>query len=120
MILGAIPLQIIKLMAMQGIPWTKVWAMMFGISIVFGEVLILLVRALSLDDGSADEQPAWRRHKLSDALVHIDAIPFSLQFAFSWGITAISGITIIFEVVRQFVEEPGSDDIGLIVVIVII
>jgi hypothetical protein len=59
LILGASQFQTIKLMAMEGILWTQAWAMMFTISIVFGEVLILLVRSLSLQGGSADTVPLW-------------------------------------------------------------
>ncbi|KAL3473714.1 hypothetical protein BJX99DRAFT_272131 [Aspergillus californicus] len=84
MILGASLCNVIKLMAMQGIPWTQAWAMMFAISIVFGEVLILFVRFLSLDDRSAHTLPAWRGYKISDALDHVGLIPFSLQFTLSY------------------------------------
>ncbi|KAJ5455022.1 hypothetical protein N7530_002362 [Penicillium desertorum] len=85
MILGASLFNAIKLMMMQGIPWTQAWAMMFAISIVFAEVLILLVRFLSLDGSSAHTTPpAWRSYKISNVLDHIGIIPISLQFAVSY------------------------------------
>ncbi|KAE8342692.1 hypothetical protein BDV24DRAFT_162225 [Aspergillus arachidicola] len=40
MIMGAYGFQVIKLMAMRGVPWTQAWAMMFATSILFGEVLL--------------------------------------------------------------------------------
>jgi hypothetical protein len=42
LILGGVPCQTIKLVAMSGIPWTKTWALMYFISIVFGEILIFV------------------------------------------------------------------------------
>lgn len=44
LVLGGVPCQTIKLVAMSGIPWTKTWALMYFISIVFGEVLIFMAR----------------------------------------------------------------------------
>ncbi|KAK3940159.1 hypothetical protein QBC46DRAFT_386124 [Diplogelasinospora grovesii] len=38
-VLGGIPCQTIKLLAAKGIPWTQTWALMFTISIVFGEIV---------------------------------------------------------------------------------
>lgn len=47
---------------MEGIPWTKAWALMFFVSIVLGEALILAARrtttAASRETGQ-DESPAW-------------------------------------------------------------
>ncbi|KAB8222431.1 hypothetical protein BDV33DRAFT_168658 [Aspergillus novoparasiticus] len=85
MIMGAYVFQVIKLMAMRGVPWTQAWAMMFAISILFGEILILLVHFLNLDDGSTSTPPRWRSYKISDALDHIGIIAISLQFAISYG-----------------------------------
>lgn len=44
--LAGIPCQTIKLVAMDGIPWTKAWALMFFISIVVGETQHILARVL--------------------------------------------------------------------------
>lgn len=110
MILGGSVFQIVKLMSMEGIPWIQAWAMMFFISIIFGEVLILLARVLSLNDdlgstlplwrtytindaldriaalnfihSSRGTLPLWRNYKISHALDHIAIFPISLQFAF--------------------------------------
>jgi hypothetical protein len=56
--------------------------MMFGLAIIFGEVLILLVRSLDLDHGVVNTPPAWRRHKISKKLDNIRNIFISLQSAF--------------------------------------
>ncbi|KAE8318169.1 hypothetical protein BDV41DRAFT_523635 [Aspergillus transmontanensis] len=85
MIMGAYVFQVIKLMAMRGVPWTQAWAMMFAISILFEEILILLVHFLNLNDGSTSTTPLWRSYKISDALNHIGIIAISLQFTISYG-----------------------------------
>ncbi|KJZ69017.1 hypothetical protein HIM_11592 [Hirsutella minnesotensis 3608] len=38
-VLGGIPCQTIKLMAMRGIPLTQTWALLFFVALIFGEVL---------------------------------------------------------------------------------
>ncbi|OIW24904.1 hypothetical protein CONLIGDRAFT_673150 [Coniochaeta ligniaria NRRL 30616] len=71
LIVGGVPCQTIKLVAMSGIPLTKTWASMYFISIIFGEVLIILDRRLNQkrDDAIAAVQhqtaiiPSWRRSK---------------------------------------------------------
>ncbi|KIX00542.1 uncharacterized protein Z518_09607 [Rhinocladiella mackenziei CBS 650.93] len=45
---SGIPCQTIKLVGMQGIPWTKAIALMFFISIVFGEAIIFIAHHLDL------------------------------------------------------------------------
>ncbi|KAE8323845.1 hypothetical protein BDV39DRAFT_130112 [Aspergillus sergii] len=90
MIMGAYVFQVIKLMAMRGVPWTQAWAMMFAISILFGEILILLVHFLNFDDGSTSTPPLWRSYKISDALDHIGIIVISLQFTISYGLFIFS------------------------------
>ncbi|GMF76543.1 unnamed protein product [Aspergillus oryzae] len=85
MIMGAYVFQVIKLVAMRGVPWTQAWAMMFVISILFGEILILLVHFLNLDDGSTSTPPLWRSYRFSNAVDHIGLIAISLQFAISYG-----------------------------------
>ncbi|RSL80241.1 hypothetical protein CDV31_017137, partial [Fusarium ambrosium] len=78
MILGG-SFQTVKLMAMRGIPWTQAWALMFMISIVFGEVLILLMRFLDFRNASI---PTWRNpigHRTSVILDCMAIIPIMLQ-----------------------------------------
>lgn len=45
-VLGGIPCQTIKLMAMRGIPLTQTWAMLFFAALVFGEVLNIAAESL--------------------------------------------------------------------------
>jgi hypothetical protein len=82
LILGASQFQVVKLMAMRGIPGTQTFAMMFGVAIIFGEVLILLVRSLDLDHGVVNTPPAWRSYKISKNLDGIRKFFTSLQSAF--------------------------------------
>ncbi|KAK1759000.1 hypothetical protein QBC47DRAFT_370861 [Echria macrotheca] len=44
--LGGIPCQTVKLVAMQGIPLTRVVALMFAVSILFGEMVVILASTL--------------------------------------------------------------------------
>ncbi|KAJ5633229.1 hypothetical protein N7490_009568 [Penicillium lividum] len=111
MILGASQFQAIKLMAMEGIPWTQAWAMMFGISIVFGEVLILLTRFLKLDGSSANTIPAWRRYTLSNTLDYV--APLVVLIAF---FTSMVSIAIFY--IGLFDGNPGLlNELGLISII---
>ena len=57
-IVGSIPCQTIKLVAMRGIPLTKAWALLFFISLVFGEVLNIAARIICR--GGPDTMPAAR------------------------------------------------------------
>jgi hypothetical protein len=112
MILGAYQFQAIKLIGMRGIPWTQAWAIMFAISILFGEILILLVRYLNLNDGSTyTYRPQWRWNRyryrnmdtnLSDSFYLMEIIPIVLQFAISYGPL----FTLMWKLLYSFDEYP--------------
>ncbi|KAK4454883.1 hypothetical protein QBC34DRAFT_464749 [Podospora aff. communis PSN243] len=42
-----------KLVAMQGIPWTKAWTLMFFVSVAMGEILGILAERYSVSDPGA-------------------------------------------------------------------
>ncbi|KAB5566476.1 hypothetical protein GE09DRAFT_736697 [Coniochaeta sp. 2T2.1] len=90
LIVGGIPFQTLKLVAMSGIPWTKTWALMYFISIILGEVLIFVGRRLNhpADAGSSGSQPQdtdrplWRQSKAANlALEWACSFPVHIQYA---------------------------------------
>ena len=96
-IVGGIPCQTIKLVAMEGIPWTKAWALMFFVSIVLGEVLILAARrtttvaARNMDE---DESPAWAISIVPHRIVFIFPttrllVLFSCVIIFRWPVVGV-------------------------------
>ncbi|KAF9770628.1 hypothetical protein IL306_011801, partial [Fusarium sp. DS 682] len=55
--LGGIPCQTIKLLAMRGIPFTQAAALMFFVSFVLGEVLILSAARLGRSNEAGNMEP---------------------------------------------------------------
>jgi hypothetical protein len=91
---GGIPCQTIKLVAMQGIPLTKTWALIFFISIIFGEVLILAARRLNVHQDDTIRRPLWRRTFLTGIIDDLAIIPISFQFVTGWSISISLALSI--------------------------
>lgn len=74
LVLGGIPCQTIKLMAMRGIPVTQSLALVYAVALVFGEALNIAAEA-SLRSSSARPpvrpQPSPARQKLLSAPAHV-------------------------------------------------
>lgn len=67
--LGGIPCQTIKLVAMQGIPLTKTWALLYFIPFVLGEVLTLTATHLVRDtEVFPDPADVWYKSRARNAL----------------------------------------------------
>ena len=56
MILGGIPFQTVKLLAMRGVPYTKTWALMYFLPQIFGELLTISALILFSPEGITDVQ----------------------------------------------------------------
>ena len=52
--------QSVKLVAMQGIPATKMYALLFLVSILFGETLIIFARSMRASGALTGASPRWR------------------------------------------------------------
>lgn len=75
-VLGGIPCQTIKLMAMRGIPLTQTWAMLFFAALVFGEILNIAAEssfrnrdAVSTENPTRD--PSHPPREADDALLRV-------------------------------------------------
>ncbi|KAK4213523.1 hypothetical protein QBC37DRAFT_316048 [Rhypophila decipiens] len=64
LIIGGIPCQTIKLVATDGMVWTKFWAISFFNSMVFWEVMTLLSQLLQTNHAVQLPVPRWRRESL--------------------------------------------------------
>lgn len=70
LVLGGVACQTVKLVAMEGIPWTKTWGLIHAISIVFGEVLSLFHSRLSTSNRHVElPKPSWRQKSWALALL---------------------------------------------------
>ncbi|RYO85516.1 hypothetical protein DL766_010146 [Monosporascus sp. MC13-8B] len=69
----------VKLVSMDGLWWTKTWALMFFVSIIFGEVVRFLQSRQRTFNG---HQPKWRANNWLVRLLDFPTyLAFSLQFA---------------------------------------
>lgn len=76
MALDGIPCQTVKLMAMEGVFWTKAWAGMFVLSLVFGEVVLACAQIVDTNHDIHLPKPRWREQSWA---AHLDQA-FHLTF----------------------------------------
>ncbi|KAM7218445.1 hypothetical protein V8F06_006209 [Rhypophila decipiens] len=61
LIIGGVPFQTIKLVAMKGMLWTKLWALCFLASLIFWEVMAVLAREVQTNHSIRLPIPRWRK-----------------------------------------------------------
>ncbi|KAK0100561.1 hypothetical protein ONS95_007021 [Cadophora gregata] len=101
LVVAGIPCQTIKLVAMTGIPWTKTWALMYFISICFGESLIILARSNRLNSPVILAPPNWRGHgAISTLSSFTEGNTLAIPVAIYYGVA----VTTIFSIMWHYCD----------------
>jgi len=96
--LGGVPCQTVKLMVMEGVFWTKAWALIFALSIVFGEVVLVCARIVDTNHDIHLPKPKWRERSWA---VHLDLafhLPYTGHCHLAYGVIATVVYWLLFSV----------------------